>query len=76
MHRSQFLNINFLTWLLVCSAILFISGCDIGAKTVPAVAESICKAFGKVFISTVRGFNPPVNVRVYISPVEAGQEKN
>jgi hypothetical protein len=81
MHRSQFLNINFLTWLLVCSAILFISSCDVGAKTVPAVAEKVyVKPLEKDFLSqpfqSPEVCNPPVNVRgIYLTGWKAGQEK-
>ena len=80
MHRSQLLNTNLLTWLLVCSAILFISGCDIGAKTVTAVAEKVYEESPKKDylaqpFQNPQVYNPPVDVKGIYSPVESWQEK-
>ena len=81
MHRSQLLNTNLLTWLLVCSAILFISGCDIGAKTVTAVAEKVYEESPKKDylaqpFQNPQVYNPPVDVKgIYLTGWKAGQEK-
>lgn len=81
MHRSQLLNINLLTWLLICTAILFIGGCDFETKTVPAVAKKVYeKPLEKDFLSqpflSPEVCNPPVNVKgIYLTGWKAGQEK-
>ena len=81
MHRSQFFNINFITWLLIYTAILFIGGCDIQAKTIPTVVEVVYeKTLEKDFLSqpfqNSEVCNPPVNVKgIYITGWKAGQEK-